>query len=184
MATASIAAAGIEMRRRLRSSFSSLLLVSRCVCQSAPVRALVVPVCVCVCVCLCCERGLYFNSSGPSLAVLHHDVLHAHAHVTYFLLEALHTSAPEPSARCRRAPPAPPAPPAPEPAPPIRRSKRYVNKKGISPEEEAQRRAENGQSSDEGVWRNPRTLAPRDGGLAPCGPRGPLRGCQSPSPPG
>ena len=30
-----------------------LLKVSRCVCQSAPVRALVVPV--------CCERGLYFE---------------------------------------------------------------------------------------------------------------------------
>ena len=30
-------------------------MVSRCVCQSAPVRALVVPV--------CCERGLYFKNS-------------------------------------------------------------------------------------------------------------------------
>ena len=41
--------------------------VSRCVCQSAPVRALVVPV--------CCERGLYLkNSSNPNVArpsVLH-----------------------------------------------------------------------------------------------------------------
>ena len=31
-------------------------MVSRCVCQSAPVRALVVPV--------CCERGLYFKNSS------------------------------------------------------------------------------------------------------------------------
>ena len=31
-------------------------MVSRCVCQSAPVRALVVPV--------CCERGLYFKKSS------------------------------------------------------------------------------------------------------------------------
>ena len=34
-------------------------MVSRCVCQSAPVRALVVPV--------CCERGLYFKNSPVRL---------------------------------------------------------------------------------------------------------------------
>ena len=33
-------------------------MVSRCVCQSAPVRALVVPV--------CCERGLYSKKSFPA----------------------------------------------------------------------------------------------------------------------
>ena len=55
--------------------FSEAPVVSRCVCQSAPVRALVVPV--------CCERGLYFKNSflKKYSATLPHDTRHGHGTV-------------------------------------------------------------------------------------------------------